>query len=143
MLLITTSVLANTKLVISVFYKDMNPSQKVLDKVNNLLMDYQDLYQINYYLIDDPANSEIIAQLGLPSTHFPFAVVIDGKFSAKINDQVVSFVHFPHFMKGIGRHEGNWSINVLEQVLKDNSLLLEENVLPTLAESENETDCED
>lgn len=121
----------------------MKPSQKVLDKVNILLKDYQDLYQINYYLIDDPANSEIIAQLGLPSTHFPFAVVIDGKFSTNINDQVVSFIHFPHFMKGIGRHEGNWSIDTLDKVLKDNSLLLKENVLPTLAESVNETDCED
>ena len=86
---------------------------------------------------------DIITQFGLPSTHFPFSVVINGKFTANIDDKVVSFVHFPLFMKGIGRHEGNWSIADLEKVLYDNSLLLEENILPTLEDDSNSSECEE
>ncbi len=134
---------ANEKEIISIFYKDKKPSQQVLVKINEFLEQYKDSYQINYYLIEDQENTDVITQFGLPSTHFPFSVVINGKFTAKIDNRVISFVHFPLFMKGIGRHEGNWSIADLEKVLNDNSLLLEENILPILEEDSNDSECEE
>ena len=133
----------NDTMIVSVFYKEKKPSQKVLEKTNKLLEQFKDSYQINYYLIEDEKNTDIITKFGLPSTHFPFAVIIDSKFTAKIDDKLVSFIHFPLFMKGIGRHEGNWSIDDLEKVLNDNSLLIKENTLPVLEEDENTSDCEE
>jgi len=41
-------------------------------------------------------------------------------------------------MKGIGRHEGNWSMDDLDKVLKNNALLLDKNVLP---ESKHDEPC--
>ena len=143
MMILSNNLSANDKEIISIFYKDKKPSQQVLEKINDLLEQFKDSYQINYYLIEDQKNMDVITQFGLPSTHFPFSVVINGKFTAKIDDKLVSFVHFPLFMKGIGRHEGNWSIADLEQVLNDNSLLLEENILPLLKEDNNSSDCEE
>ena len=142
-MILSNNLLANDKVTISIFYKDKKPSEQVLEKINQLLEQFKDSYQINYYLIEDQKNTDIITQFGLPSTHFPFSVVINGKFTANIDDKVVSFVHFPLFMKGIGRHEGNWSIADLEKVLYDNSLLLEENILPTLEEDSNSSECEE
>lgn len=130
------------KPVIRVFYKNKKPSQKALEKINEALDDYRDLYQIHYHDIEDEINRELILDLGLPSTHFPVAVVIEGKFTAQFGDRIASFVHFPTFMHGIGRHEGNWSIADLEAALKDNDLLLEENILPELEEGETEGECE-
>ena len=143
MMILSNNLSANDKEIISIFYKDKKPSQQVLEKINKLLEQFKDSYQINYYLIEDQKNMDVITQFGLPSTHFPFSVVINGKFTAKIDDKLVSFVHFPLFMKGIGRHEGNWSIADLEKVLNDNSLLLEENILPILEEDNNDSECED
>ena len=143
MMIFSNNLSANDKEIISIFYKDKKPSQQVLEKINKLLEQFKDSYQINYYLIEDQKNMDVITQFGLPSTHFPFSVVINGKFTAKIDDKLVSFVHFPLFMKGIGRHEGNWSIADLEKVLNDNSLLLEENILPILEEDNNDSDCEE
>lgn len=143
MMILSNNLLANEKVTISIFYKDKKPSEQVLEKINQLLEQFKDSYQINYYLIEDQKNMDIITQFGLPSTHFPFSVVINGKFTANIDDKVVSFVHFPLFMKGIGRHEGNWSIADLEKVLYDNSLLLEENILPTLEDDSNSSECEE
>ena len=142
-MILSINLSANEKEIISIFYKDKKPSQQVLEKINEFLEQFKDSYQINYYLIEDQKNTNIITQFGLPSTHFPFSVVINGKFTARIDDKVISFVHFPLFMKGIGRHEGNWSIADLEQVLNDNSLLLEENILPILEEDKNDSECED
>ena len=142
-MILSNNQLANEKVTISIFYKDKKPSEQVLEKINQLLEQFKDSYQINYYLIEDQKNMDIITQFGLPSTHFPFSVVINGKFTANIDDKVVSFVHFPLFMKGIGRHEGNWSIADLEKVLYDNSLLLEENILPTLEDDSNSSECEE
>jgi len=119
---------------IDVFFKNQKPSQQALAEINKVLENYKASSKISYYLITDSANAEIIAKYGLPATHFPVAVVIDGKFNAKIKDKTVSFVHFPDFMAGIGRHEGNWSIADLTLVLQDNSLLLEKNILPVLKE---------
>jgi hypothetical protein len=142
MMILSNNLSANDK-VISIFYKDKKPSQQVLEKINELLEQFKDSYQINYYLIEDQKNTDIIIQFGLPSTHFPFSVVINDKFTAKIDNNLISFVHFPLFMKGIGRHEGNWSIADLEKVLNDNSLLLEENVLPILEEDSNNSECDE
>ena len=143
MVILSNNLSANDKVIISIFYKDKKPSQQVLEKINDLLEQFKDSYQINYYLIEDQKNTDVITQFGLPSTHFPFSVVINGKFTAEIDDRLVSFVHFPLFMKGIGRHEGNWSIADLEKVLNDNSLLLEENILPILEEESNSSGCEE
>lgn len=140
---IGSNLLAATKPAISIFYKDKPPSQKVLEKVNQLLEEFKDFYEVSYYNIDDPANSDLIAEFGLPSTHFPIAVVVNGKFTAKIDNKVISLIHFPLFMKGIGRHEGNWSIADLRKVMTDNSLLLEANILPILAEEETEGECKE
>ena len=143
MMILSNNLTANDKTIISIFYKDKKPSQQVLEKINQLLEQFKDSYQINYYLIEDKKNTVVITKFGLPSTHFPFAVVISGKFTANIDDRVVSFVHFPLYMKGIGRHEGNWSIADIEKVLYDNSLLLEENILPILEEDSNSSECEE
>lgn len=143
MMILSNNLSANDKVMISIFYKDKKPSQQVLEKINELLEQFKDSYQINYYLIEDQKNTVVITKFDLPLTHFPFAVVINGKFTAKIDDKVVSFVHFPLFMNGIGRHEGNWSIADFEKVLIDNSLLLEENILHILEEDSNSSECEE
>jgi len=71
---------ASNKTDISIFYKEKNPSQQVLAKVKPLLTDYSHSYKIHYYNIEDEENSELIKNMGLPETHFPFAVVIGDKF---------------------------------------------------------------
>ncbi|MEA1972897.1 MAG: hypothetical protein U9N34_06355 [Candidatus Cloacimonadota bacterium] len=142
-IILNTNLSANNKTTISIFYKNKKPSQQVLERINLLMEQFEELYQINYYLIEDQENMEIIKRFGLPSTHFPFAVVIDGKFTAKIDDKHISFIHFPLFMKGIGRHEGNWSIANLESILNNKSLLLQKNILPILDENSNDSDCEE
>lgn len=134
---------ASEKSSITVFYKEKKPSQQVLAKVDSLLDNYQDSYQVQYYNIEDTTNTAIINKLGLPETHFPFAIVIDSKFTAAIEGETVSFVHFPLFMQGIGRHEGNWSLADLQKVLENNKLLIDENILPALAEEKEESECED
>ena len=128
---------------IMVFYKNRKPSLAVLDEVKKAFESTDKDFEIEYLDIEDAKNLPVIADLGLPSGHFPFAVVIDGKYTAKIGDDILSFVHFPLFMKGIGRHEGNWSMDHLKMVLKDSSLLHEINVLPVLEESSHTTSCED
>lgn len=130
------------KPVIHVFYKNKRPSQKALGKINEALDNFRDRYAVHYHDIEDEANAELIQSFGLPSTHFPVAVVIEGKFTARFGDRIASFVHFPSFMHGIGRHEGNWSISDLEAALEDNSLLLDENILPELEEGHTEGECE-
>lgn len=131
-----------SKPIIQVFNKNKRPSQNALVKINEALDRVRDFYDIRYHDIEDEANLELIHSLGLPSTHFPVAVVIDGKFTVQMGDRIASFVHFPDFMHGIGRHEGNWSISDLEAALQDNSLLLEENTLPELEEDETEGECD-
>ncbi len=143
LLVISSMLNASEKTVICVFYKEKKPSQKVLGKVNNLLKEFSNDYDINYYDIEDAKNSKVIKELGLPETHFPFAVVIGKKFTAKIDEQYVSFIHFPLFMKGIGRHEGNWSLDNLRLVLKDNSLLSIKSILPVLDEESETSECEE
>ncbi len=129
---------------IHVFYKNRTPSLKVLDAVKELLDGYNDNYEIIFLDIEDELNFDLISKFNLPETHLPFAVVIDGKYTAINKDkELISFVHFPLFMKGIGRHEGNWSLDDLSNALNDNTLLLEQNILPELNEDEETTQCED
>ena len=143
LLLLTLSAFSNTTdATIEIFYKEMPPSLQALEEVNNTLNDLGDNYQISYYLITDTASSQLIQSYSLPETHFPFAVVINGKYSATINNETIYFVHFPIFMHGIGRHEGNWSMEHLEQVLADTTLLINENTLPVLDESAETTECQ-
>jgi len=129
--------------IIDVFYKDKEPSQRALQKIDLVLEEYKDEHQINYFLIEAEETSAKISEYGLPSTHFPVAVVIDGKFTAEIEGRTISFVHFPLFMKGIGRHEGNWSLSDLKEVLRDKSLLSGQNILPPIAEDNEDSECED
>jgi hypothetical protein len=134
---------ATEKKVISVFYKDKKPSQQVLAQVDSLLCDFNELYQIQYFDIEAEENIEIIIEAGLPQTHFPFAIVIEGKFTATIENETISFIHFPLFMKGIGRHEGNWSLADLKKVLDNNELLSTENILPVLDEASETSECDE
>ncbi len=131
-----------TKPVIHVFHKNKAPSLKALEKINAALNNYKTDYDILYLDIEDQTNLELIHSFGLPSTHFPVAVVIDGKFTIQREDNIISFVHFPAFMRGIGRHEGNWSIADLEATLVDMSLLCNKNILPVLEDEESEGKCE-
>ena len=117
---LSTAILAadTGKPVLRVFYKNKRPSQKTLAKINETLDKFRDRYVIHYHDIEDEANRGLIHSLGLPSTHFPVAVVIEGKFTAQFGDRIASFVHFLSFMHGIGRHEGNWSISDLKPLCK-------------------------
>lgn len=143
LILLVSFLIASEQSIISVFYKEMIPSQKVLARVDSLLVGYADNYEIKYFNIEEEKNAELIKEIGLPETHFPFAVVINGKFAADINGKSVSFVHFPLFMKGIGRHEGNWSLEDLRKVLENNTLLFETNILPVLDEETETSECEE
>ena len=125
------------RMKVSVFYKERKPSLKVLEKVKPIMNDFVEKYEVTYYNIEDEKNAEMIKELGLPGTHFPFAVVVEGKFTAKIGDDVVSFVEFPKFMHGIGRHEGNWSLEQLVFILEGETGWMEKNILP---EHEDEHD---
>ncbi len=124
---------------IEIFHKDMSPSLVTLEEVYPVIAQYSDTYEIKYYLITDSSSTGIIEEYNLPSTHFPFAVVINGKYSAMIDGEKIDFVHFPLFMHGIGRHEGNWSTEHLEKALNDNSLLIDENTLSPL--EGDDTEC--
>ena len=127
---------------IHVFHKQKAPSLKALGKIKEVLASFPDKYSVLYCDIEDEANLEQIQSFGLPSTHFPIAVVIDGKFTVVRDDRIISFVHFPLFMKGIGRHEGNWDISDLEAAIKDPSIFFETNILPELEKEETEGECE-
>ena len=126
---------------VEVFHKNMPPSLQTLEQTNAVLAEFADEFEITFHLITDSSSADLIQLYNLPDTHFPFAVVINGKYSAMIDDEKIYFVHFPLFMHGIGRHEGNWSMDHLRQVLTDTSLLIDENIPPVLDESEDETEC--
>lgn len=109
--------LENKKRQVEIFYKPFAPSQKTLKMIEQVLENYADSLVIKKYGILDPASMPVIKKYGLPETHFPFALILDGSFSAEIDGKKIDFVEFPLEMKGIGRHEGNWSIPHLKQVL--------------------------
>ncbi len=127
---------------LEVFYKSMPPSLETLEETNIVLADFTDDFEITYHLITDSASADLIRKYNLPDTHFPFAVVINGRYSALIGEEKIDFVHFPLFMHGIGRHEGNWSMEYLELALNDIALLMDENILPVL-DDEGDTPCPD
>lgn len=127
---------------IEVFHKSMPPALETLEQTNAVLDQFVDGYEITYHLITDSATADLIQRYNLPDTHFPFAVVINGRYSAVIDGCKIDFVHFPLFMHGIGRHEGNWSMEYLEKALNDNTLLMDENILP-VPDEEGDTQCSD
>ena len=141
LLLFSLSAVQNANTV-DIFYKQMPPSLRVLERVDSVLAEFNDEYTVTYHVITDPASEVIIQRYNLPETHFPFAVVVNGKYTASIEEELINFVHFPLFMGGIGRHEGNWSMEALKLVLEDNSLLNDENTLPLLNESEETSECQ-
>jgi hypothetical protein len=142
-IVITACVGAVEKGDVTIFYKQKRPSLMVKAKIDTMLATYTDKYDVNYFNIEEEASQTKIHEYGLPETHFPFAILINGKYTAKIDDKEVAFVHFPRFMHGIGRHEADWTIADVEKVLNDNSLLAEKNILPEHDHSEHTSDCED
>ncbi len=124
---------------VDVFYKEYPPSLETLEQTNEVLGEFTD-FEITYHIITDSASADLIQLYNLPDTHFPFAVIVNGRYSAMIEGEKIDFVHFPLFMQGIGRHEGNWSMTHLRMVLSDTSLLMDENTLIELDES-GETEC--
>jgi len=126
---------------VDVFHKQRPPALKTLEQVKPLLDKYQSEYNIVYHPIESDSTQRFIEKFDLPETHFPFAVVIDGKMAAKIDDRDVLFFEFPVFMHGIGRHEGNWSLADLETVLMDNSLLTDSITIPEHDHEQHE-ECE-
>lgn len=126
---------------VDVFYKELPPSLETLEQVDEVLAEFSDEWEIEYHVITDPASAEMIRLYNLPDTHFPFAVVINGRYSAMVGGEKIDFVHFPLYMHGIGRHEGNWSMALLRQVLDDPSLLLDKNRLEE-SEDSGETECQ-
>lgn len=131
------------KMIIDVFYKNRTPSQKTLEQVKPVLEQFSDRYTIRYHDIEAPTTEPLIEQFGLPDTHFPFAIVFNGIYSARMGDEKILFVEFPTFMAGIGRHEGNWSLEHLKMVLEYNSLLTSENFEICDDHSHHTTECED
>jgi len=123
---------AQTKPHIQVFYKEKQPSLQTYEKVKEFLSLYADKYQIDYLLMSEEHNVDLMKSYGFPTDHFPFGIAVDGKTSAKINDELIIFAKFPDFMHHIGRHEGNWTLEYLKIVLDNNSLLQEDNPLVTV-----------
>ncbi len=110
-----------------VFYKEQLPSMETRAIVSEFLEDYRDQYTIAYRLITDPKEKQTIGSLGLSTDHLPIAIAINGKTSAMIDGETIVFVNFPDIMHHIGKHKGNWTLNDLQKVLDDNTLLLDEN----------------
>lgn len=115
------------KSLIQVFYKEKENSMQTFEKVKAFLKKYESRYDIRYLLITDPEKESLIKSLGLPTEHFPFAIAIDGKTSAIIDNKKIVFAHFPDFMHHIGKHKGNWTLDHLTKVLDDISLMLPDN----------------
>lgn len=107
---------------VELFYKNKPPSLKTLGLVESVLEGRGGLRIIKRDILD-PASEPFRKKYGLPSTHFPFAVVIAGSFTAGIDGKTVDFVEFPLEMKGIGRHEGDWSMDQLRRVLDEPGLM--------------------
>ncbi len=113
--------------VIWVFFKEQPPSLQAHSVISEFLDDYTDQYVVEYRLITDPDQKQTIESLGLSTEHLPVAIAINGKTSAMIDGELIVFANFPDFMHHIGRHPGNWTLDHLQRVLDDNTLLLNEN----------------
>ncbi len=112
---------------IIVFHHEKEPSMEIRQYIEDFLESYKDEYVIEYLMITNPENHELLISLGLPTGHFPVAIAIDGKTSAMIDGELIIFAKFPDIMHHYGRHPGNWTFEHLKMVLEDNSLLLTEN----------------
>lgn len=126
---------ATEKPVIDVFYKNRNPSLMVLEKALPVLMGFSARYDIQLHCITSAEEAGLIAHYGLPETHFPFAVVVDGHYTARLDGRETHFVHFPMFLRGIGRHEGDWYVSDLERMLNGEGEWLD-NALPVIEDDE-------
>lgn len=115
--------------VVLVFYKEQPPSLQTHSLISDFLKEYSDQYVVEYRLITDPDQKQTIESLGLSTDHLPVAIAINGKTSAMIDGEVIVFANFPDIMHHIGRHPGNWTLEHLQRVLDDNSLLLDDNPL--------------
>jgi len=109
---------------VEIFYKPLPPSEKTTRMVEALLKEYGAALEVKKYDILAPASVPLLKKYGLPETHFPFALLIDGSYSARLDGQAVDFVEFPLEMKGIGRHEGDWSLPQLRRALDRPELML-------------------
>lgn len=108
---------------IEIFHKMKPPALQTLEGLKPILKKFEDEYLISYFDIDDPKNISLIEKAGLPKAHCPFAIVINDKFSAKIEGKIIDFLFFPDYMHSMERHLGNWSKELFEKVLIDNNLL--------------------
>lgn len=127
---------------IEIFHKNKPPALQTLEGIKPILSKYEDQYEISYYDIDDPKNIPLTEKAGLPKAHCPFAIVINGKFSAKIDDKIIDFLFFPDYMSIMERHLGNWSKESFEKVLADNNLLSDENCFnKEKADSDHDCGC--
>lgn len=112
---------------IIVFHHEKERSMEAKRYIEDFLEPYLEKYEVEYKIITDPQNHELLISLGLPTGHFPVAVAIDGKTSANIDGELIIFAKFPDIMHHYGRHPGNWTFEHLKMVLDDNSLLLSDN----------------
>ncbi|MEW6712762.1 MAG: hypothetical protein AB1403_23295 [Candidatus Riflebacteria bacterium] len=134
---------AETKPIVEVFFKKKAPSQKTLAEVKKVFEKFSATHQIVYYDILDESSRVVHEKYRLVTAHFPFAVVVNGRIYAKIADKEVCFIDFPLFMKGIGRHEGNWSLDDLKKVLIDPGLMQEKVFEAVLHENDQaDSHCE-
>ncbi len=112
-----------------IFHKNKQPALQTLEKVKPAVEIFEKEYKISYYDIDDPKNLPLLKQSNLEGIHSPFAIVINGKFSAEVDNKVIEFLYFPDYMHFMGNHMGNWTLDLLTKVLEDNSFLCTENIL--------------
>ncbi len=123
---------------IDIFYKNKTPSLRVMERALPVVMEYADRYSIEMHEITSPETEPLIDKYNLPETHFPFAVVVNGHFSLQVDERQADLLHFPRFMHGIGRHEGNWSLDDLRHALEHPEMLIETNVPPQLPETDDD-----
>ncbi len=112
---------------VMLIYKEKSPSLETRKAVKDFLSEYHSNIEVVEVLMTDPDNRGLMDSLRLPLEHFPFALAVNGKTSARIGQDTVIFAKFPDFMHHMQKHEGNWTLEHLELVLNDTSLLLEDN----------------
>ena len=118
---------SSEKPVVQVFYKDKENSLNTLEQVRPFLEEFSNDYEIQYLLSTEAENEELVKSLGFPLEHFPFGIAINGKTSALVHGDTIIFANFPDFMRQIGKHPGNWTLEHLGAVLNNPGILLPEN----------------
>lgn len=117
----------NNKTLIQIFYKKQKPSLEAYNKIKSFLEPFAGDCKIQYLLISEPDNKKLMKDLGFYPDHFPIGIAINGKTSANIDGDIITFANFPVFMHHIGRHPGNWTLNHLKKALKNPTLLKPDN----------------